>query len=668
VTISMTGERYERVNLLGEGLMSKVWLVRDTYTQELVVLKMMTAVPEDEKRNRKARERFQREIEIASSLHHPHILPIINYGAMHYDGRAVPFLVLPYMRDGSLADLIKHSSPWLYWSLPQTADAITQAAESLWYLHTRTPQIVHQDVKPGNFLLRSLQSAKRVAHLYLCDFGISRWLQSSKTMASEVVGTFAFMAPEQIQRKVNCASDQYALAVMACYLLTGKLPIQAATNEQYAEAHLHDAPLPPSALNPERITSSEVDAVILRALDKAPERRFPTILEFAHALERALTQLARTRAMARTEQLDLAVVPASYTDMSMPPVVHAPPRQAEPEFAIALDELSSEDDVLDEPLPEKPHIPVAAVAKRPDTSLPLYSLRDPFKLDLPARPKLLCWSRDGNQLACVLYGQVPLLLSRDGAFQEVQTANAAQAACVCWSPDGRALAVSGQGEIRFWDVAQQRELPLVLRCNVRVGEGMDWSAGARLALWLEGQVVIYTLPYTSLAAYRSPSGQTIATGAMRCGGAGVLRWSPDGTRLAAGASNGAVACWDVGSQQPVWRPEEPGQKVNSLAWSPDGALLAVAFRDNRVVGWDTHTRQEVLRWEELPAMPRMLTISTQRSIAVASGERRLLFGYPGSPGPTSAFPGQLLAAWSPAAPELATLDEQKETTLAIWQG
>jgi serine/threonine protein kinase len=663
----MKVQRYERVKLLGEGLMSMVWLARDTFTQELVVLKMMTAVPEDEKRNRKARERFQREIAIASSLHHQHILPILNYGDTRYEGRQVPFLVLPYMRDGSLADLIKQSPPWLYWTLPQTADAIMQAAESLWYLHTRNPQIVHQDVKPGNFLLRFVQSARRAAHLYLCDFGISRWLQSSSTMASEVVGTFAFMAPEQIQRKVHCASDQYALAVMACYLLTGKLPIQAATNEQYAEAHLHDAPMPPSALNPQRVTSSEVDAVILRALEKVPERRFPTVLDFARALEHALAQLARERATAQTERLDRATVPTGYPDTGMS-AAHIRPAQAEPEFAIAIDPLTGEDEILDEPLPEKPSLPVATVADRSATSLPLYPLRDPVRRDLPARPRLLCWPRDGNRLACVLYGQAPLLLSRDGTLQEVQTANATQCVGVCWSPDGRVLAVSGGGEVRFWDVAQQRELPLVLHCGERVVDGMDWSAGARLALWLGGQIVIYTLPYASLAASRSPSGQMIATGTMRCGGPGVLRWSPDGTRLAAGASNGAVSCWQVGSQQPVWQVAKPDQKVNSVAWSPDGLLLAVAFRDNRVVGWDAHTKAETLRWEALPAMPRVLAISTRRCVTIASGERRLLFGYPGEPWPASASPGQLLAAWSPATPELATLDEQKVTTLVIWQG
>src|SRR5690349_7665411 len=139
-----------------------------------------------------------------------------------------------------------------------------------------------------------------MVYLYLCDFGISHCHQGSPDLASELLGTFQFMAPEQFERKVDCASDQYALAVMACYMLTGKLPIQAPTHDLYADAHMHEQPLPPSMLNPSCVQSAAIDKVILRALEKHPVKRYPSIIAFARALQRAIIQYEQEKAAAPT--------------------------------------------------------------------------------------------------------------------------------------------------------------------------------------------------------------------------------------------------------------------------------------------------------------------------------------------------------------------------------
>src|SRR5437660_6571910 len=437
----MAAERYQQQQLLGQGLMSEIWLAHDIYTRELVALKLMIAIPEDDRRNQKAFERFHREIAIACSLKHPHVLPILNYGYMEYKGRSVPFLVSPYVEDGSLADLIKNTPPWKCWTLAQTADAINQAAESLYYLHTREPQIIHQDVKPGNFLIKPVQESGRAAHLYLCDFGISRWRQAATTMASELIGTFAYMAPEQVERKVDPASDQYALAVMACYLLTGKLPLQASTNERYAEAHLHEQPRLPRQLNPERISTPEIDAVFARALSKHPQQRFPTIIAFAHALEQAIMKQVEAQAIARIERLN-PIVMEEPSAQSKKISARISSRLTAPEFPIAIDVSDvNEDRVLDEPLPAKPLKPAVSVAGSGNVVLPLQPLQELARYTLSARPKTFCWSPDNAALAAVLYGNGPLLLYKDGGSQEVRTPEAQRASCVSWSPDGRFLAV-----------------------------------------------------------------------------------------------------------------------------------------------------------------------------------------------------------------------------------
>jgi serine/threonine protein kinase len=723
----MSSERYQCQEKLGEGQMSVVWQALDTYTQEQVALKIMTGIPEDDRRNQKARERFHREIDIARMMKHEHILPILDYGYMEYEKRRTPYLVLPYIGDRSLVDVIKARPPWQHWSLLQIMDALMQAAGSLWYLHSQQPPIVHEDVKPGNFLCRVEDTAERMVYLYLCDFGISRWKQDAPEMASELLGTFQFMAPEQFERKVDCASDQYALAVMACLMLTGKLPIQAATHDLYPDAHLHDPPQRPSDLNPERIQSPEIDAVILRALEKQPVKRYPSVIAFARALQQAVMDYAEAEASAPTDKLpDLEPIfdqvesaqlvspvdPVKPVDVarfvqlvsSVDPVkpvslatsassinvasasdsvettlsnagktsVASPAPSLVADFAdlfISLDPPEVQEDglVLDEPLPLKPRKVVASAARSEDNLFAPLRLAEPARLFLPARPRQLAWSPDGSRLACALYGHVPVAAGGNGVIQDILTSHAERATSLCWSPDSTVVAVASPGELRFWDVTTQSALPLVLNFNVRTLDALSWSVGGQLAVWLADQILIYILERAQLETSAAVTPQRIGTNGMRCASAMALCWSPDGALLAAGASNGSVRCWSVLSHQPPWSVAAPGQKVSALAWSPASSLLLAAFRDNRVVGWDASARQETVRWSNLPAMPRTLTVSTSGRIIVASNERRLLVGLSSDLYPTEVLPGQLLVASSPHLPELATLDEQREHVLTIWR-
>ena len=665
---TITIERYQRQRLLGQGPMSVVWLARDTETQNLVALKIMTAITEDDRRNLKASERFTREIEIARSLQHPHILPVLDSGSTLYNGRSVPFLVSPYIPDGSLVDVIEERPPWEYWSLQQIADAVSQAADSLWYLHTRSPHIVHEDVKPANFLVRAVQSPQRAFHLYLSDFGISRWQKSPGMMASEVLGTFAFMAPEQAEKKVNPASDQYALAIVATYMLTGKLPIQAATNDEYIHAHLYEVPFTPSELFPERFSPSQVDDVMLQALEKSPTKRFPTIIAFAQALEQALAELEQEEASATTELLtvtDLDTI-IQYDDAE-PIAPHV--EQSFDGMPIALSITDAgEHRILDEPLPERPHQEVSTQLSIETMNFRPLALPSPARYELPARPKSLSWSLDGDILACTLYNHVPLFLQRNGNMGLVQIPVAQKASTLCWSPDGHVLAIGIQGEIHFWDVRAAEELPLIISMNVRAIDNMDWSKKGQLAVWIDASVIIYSLSSVLLMKRQAPIPERLTTNAARSGGSGVLRWSPDGSYLAIGASNGAILCWDREHKSALWQVVTSGQKVNSLTWSPDGTLLACAFRDSRIAAWNVQKGERILQWQHLPTMSRTLSISVEQRILVASSERRLLSGGMYELFPTASTPGQLLVTCSPTRSEFATLDEQRENILAIWHG
>ncbi len=720
----MASERYQRQQKLGEGQMSAVWLARDTFTQDLVALKILTALSDNDRRNQKARERFHREIEIARSVQHPHILPLLDYGYTLYEKRRMPYLVSPYIPGGSLAALLRKRPPWLSWSLLQTVDIIMQAAESLHYLHTRVPPIVHADVKPGNFLCTPQEGAQRVAYIYLCDFGISRWVQSSYTKTGDLLGTFQYMAPEQFEYRVDVASDQYALAVTACYLLTGKLPIQASSRNLYPEAHLLSPPLSPSMLYPERIGSEQVDAVILRALEKLPDERFPSVLQFAEALRDAVAAYVQQEADATTLREDTSSAPTVVDDVPLlNPLSALPPlpsktRTSEPspfvppppvvDMSIALDPPETfRETLLDEPLPGRPHkVTLSTPTSNERTEASQAFTRLPWleqeRIELPARPRTLCWSPDGRAVACTLYGAAPLVLDMHSGVHEIEMPQGRQATTLCWSGDSRVLAVSMPGEIRFWDTLAQATLPLVLHFSSHAIDEFSWSIHDHLAVWMEDQVLVYSSLSSALVARRAPAPRRITPDALSCGNIGTLCWSTDGTLLAAGAKDGQVLCWHHERLAVPWQIVPAGQKVNSLCWSPENTLLLAAFRDKRVSGWDVERREELVHWEHLPSLPRMLSVSPQGYITVASSEPRLLLlQYPhsgpsneqpgithssASPGyfstpkrsselvldtrhasfPIHTLPGQLLAAWSPIGSQIATLDAQRQHVLCFW--
>lgn len=665
----MAEHKYELVKELGKGGMGVVWLARNRHTQELVALKIMTGVPEDDKRDQKERERFEREIQFALSLNHPHVLRAIDYGFIYQDGRRLPYLVSPYMSDGPLQDLVNKKIPWKQWTLTQTADAIVQAAEGLAYLHTRTPRVVHQDVKPANFLLRLEQKRERAAHLYLCDFGISRQQMATFVLASEALGTYEYIAPEQIEKRISWASDQYSLAVMSCLLLTGKLPLQVSTREEYLRAHREDPPIPPSVLNPERITSTEIDAIILRAMEKVPERRYPSILEFARTLEQAILEQVRTGASASTEKLSQPTSPlpqeAAASPIQFLPFEPAPPLDVK--FSpIPIDPVTPDKmQVLDEPLqPKNPlAVPVSPPRLKPG-ALPLLPLREYVRHELPARPKMLYWSPDGNWLACTFYEHTSLLIERDGrGVEALPISEAVQG--LSWSPDSNVLVVALQNEIFFWDRTTQQLWPMTL--HARTIEGLDWSSRGQLAVWADSQVFLYTLSQNSASPGQFPSNQTLLISNMRPGGIGTLRWSPDGSWLAAGAINGALVCWRASTQRLQWQTQASGKRVHSLCWSPDSSWFATASSDKRVVSWNVETGQKREQWERLSVMPRMLSISVKRCVTVASSEHYLLVGHVEEAAPSAMLPGQLLVAWSPKRVELATLDGQEERVLVVWR-
>ncbi len=253
--------RYHLQSLLGHGGMSEVYLAYDELMKRDVAVKVLNSV------NTVYVARFQREAEAIGRLSHDHILPAFDYGA---DG-PWHYLVMPYIKGTTLREVLAEGPL----SPEEAGEILMQIADALQYAHDQ--HIIHRDIKPSNILIRDDY------HAYLADFGLAKSLQDAHevTLAGMLLGTPEYMAPDLAEGPATISSDIYALGVLLYQMLVGRVPFIAETPLAVYMKHLHDTPIPPSQLNPQLPLA--LDAVVLRALEKEPQRRYKTVSAFLNA-------------------------------------------------------------------------------------------------------------------------------------------------------------------------------------------------------------------------------------------------------------------------------------------------------------------------------------------------------------------------------------------------
>src|SRR5579863_7004982 len=278
--------RYRLQQLLGTGGMGEVYLATDTLINRQVAIKVIrsevSAYPDPGVAQESARL-FQREMKAIAMLDHPHIMPLFDYGEATVNGANLAYLVMPYRQEGSLATWLKQRPTRELLSPQDVAKFVSQAADALQHAHDHA--IIHQDVKPANFLIRRVQGDPDHPELLLADFGVSKFSSATANASQSIRGTPTSMAPEQWEGAPVPATDQYALAVMAYELLTGRPPFQGGLS-QLMYQHFNVAPPPPSAFNPR--LSRDIDTVLLHALAKKPAERFASIAAFGRAFQQAV--------------------------------------------------------------------------------------------------------------------------------------------------------------------------------------------------------------------------------------------------------------------------------------------------------------------------------------------------------------------------------------------
>ncbi|HWS85090.1 MAG TPA: protein kinase [Ktedonobacteraceae bacterium] len=279
---------YRLTKWIGGGGMGDVYRAQDTrniYRQVAikVVRSKVESFPNPDAAKEAARL-FQREMKAITKLDHPHILPLYDFGEESIQKDTVAYMVMPLRPEGSLADWLQDRDSTSLLSFQEVAHIVEQAADALEHAHSN--QLVHQDVKPSNFLIRYKTGTTGLPDLLLADFGIAKFMTATATASQTVRGTPTYMAPEQWGGEPVAASDQYALAIMAYQLLTGRPPF-VGRMEHLMSQHLMTQPEAPSTLRTD--IPPAIDAIILHALEKNPQERFASIKDFSQAFQQAVT-------------------------------------------------------------------------------------------------------------------------------------------------------------------------------------------------------------------------------------------------------------------------------------------------------------------------------------------------------------------------------------------
>ncbi len=276
---------YRILNLIKRGGMGEVYRAEDTRLPRQVAIKVVQSEPTlypNFTASQEATRLFQREMTAIATLDHPNILPLIDFGEHSSDDTRLTYMVTPLRSEGSLSDWLRRRGNADPLSAHEVGPLIRQAASALSYAHSQG--FVHQDVKPSNFLIRERDEQPQSPDLLLADFGAVKISGISKS-STHVRGTLEYMAPEQLNGHAVPASDQYALAIMAYELLTGDVPFRGVPTRVIFQ-HTVETPRPPSTVNPR--VPKQLDRVILRALAKDPDNRFPSTTAFSNAFDLAL--------------------------------------------------------------------------------------------------------------------------------------------------------------------------------------------------------------------------------------------------------------------------------------------------------------------------------------------------------------------------------------------
>jgi eukaryotic-like serine/threonine-protein kinase len=616
---------YRLTRSLGRGGFAEVYLGEHVFLKTQAAIKVLNI-----QLARDDLESFVTEARNIASLVHPHIIRVLEFGVegdeFEVENR-IPYLVMDYAPNGTLRQ--RHPKGT---RLPLTTilPYVKNIVEALHYAHLK--RLVHRDVKPENMLLNANNEA------LLSDFGIAlvSSTSSSQTMQT-TAGTVAYMAPEQVMGKPGPASDQYALGIVVYEWLCGERPFYGSFSEIATQQML--APPPPLRTKVPGITS-DVEAVLLTALNKDPQRRFKNMLAFANALEHASKSeppLLSSSAFIPTlptapsapdspgtyaSTLHMAETPGTPT--TTPPIAGSVPTPRLSDSALTppitdptfISPSSNPTFIsrLSDPTISAPFVPpiTSLAPAQPPVPTVAGTPQAPSLPTVAGTPPRVSWLRTvpisrrtfvtGAAGAVVVGGGIVAWLvshmgstrtsaSGVGTLLRTYHGHTDGVTAVSWSPNGEHIA-SGSNDhtVQVWDATNGATL--LTHRNYSGGvAAVSWSPESILIASASSGASVSGGPAgdTLVQVWNTSTGKSVFTYRGHSGAVTAVSWSPKAERIASSSVDYTVQVWDAttGRHPLIYRTHS--WYLLTVAWSPDGTRIASGGPDGTVQVWDTTT-------------------------------------------------------------------------------
>ncbi|HEY0934913.1 MAG TPA: Stk1 family PASTA domain-containing Ser/Thr kinase [Trebonia sp.] len=314
----LLGDRYELEGVVGRGGMAEVYRGHDLRLDRTVAIKTLRA---DLARDQTFQARFRREAQSAASLNNPTIVAVYDTGEDMSTGTSIPFIVMEFVDGRTVRELLIEG----HRLLPErTLEIVSGVLKALEYSHQAG--IVHRDIKPGNVMVT------RNGDIKVMDFGIARAMsdnQATMTQTAQVIGTAAYLSPEQARgERVDARSDLYSTGCLMYELLTGRPPFTGDSPVAIAYQHVRENPVPPSRLDP--TLPPWADSIVLKAMAKAPSDRYQSAAEMNADIQRAASGMQVAAALQPPTRVDYYDYPQRTQQMGPQTMMGAAPTTVAP--------------------------------------------------------------------------------------------------------------------------------------------------------------------------------------------------------------------------------------------------------------------------------------------------------------------------------------------------
>jgi eukaryotic-like serine/threonine-protein kinase len=291
---TVINDRYELLEVLGQGGMGSVFKAKHLLLERIYALKTLKSTTDD---NEESRARFDREAKTAARLSHPALVSVYDYGTTAY-GEA--FIVMDFVAGKSLGEMISTQGPL---ETPRALRIFSQIIDGLAYTHANG--VIHRDLKPSNVMI--VTNEKNEDIVKIVDFGIAKIVEEQTdttpalTKTGELFGSPMYMSPEQCRgQKPDRRSDIYSFGCLMYESLTGQPPFTAENSLALIFKHIHEKPPGFDTIQGQIAVPEKIAQVVSKALAKTPDDRFQTMEEVNEALDNAAQGLSVQRSTAST--------------------------------------------------------------------------------------------------------------------------------------------------------------------------------------------------------------------------------------------------------------------------------------------------------------------------------------------------------------------------------